>query len=157
METTIFTSQIGIIAITSDAECLVNILVENIKKCEQVKSPFNDYVNFQLKEYFSGKRTDFDVPIKFLIGSDFDKKVWASLLTIPYGQTLSYQEVAVNIGNSKASRAVGNSVGRNPLPIIVPCHRVIRSDGSIGGFSLDINIKKELLKIEQMDGLKKNY
>ena len=82
-------------------------------------------------------------------GTKFQQKVWRALLKIPYGETRSYQWVASQIGNPKAVRAVGQAVGKNPLPVIIPCHRVIHSNGTLGGFSLGIKIKKLLLKMEQ--------
>ena len=81
-------------------------------------------------------------------GTDFQKSVWQALLKIPYGKTSSYKELANEIGKPKAMRAVGTAVGKNPFLIIVPCHRVIKNDGSLGGFAYGSEIKKKLLKIE---------
>lgn len=101
----------------------------------------------QLAEYFSGARTAFDVPLDF-DGTDFQKQVWAVLLTIPYGQTLTYSEIARRIQNEKSVRAVGAANGRNPISIIAPCHRVIGADGSLTGFAGGLHAKKLLLAIE---------
>ena len=101
----------------------------------------------QLDEYFAGRRTDFDVPVD-LDGSDFQRAVWRGLLTIPYGETVSYGELARRIGNPKAVRAVGLANGRNPVSIVVPCHRVIGADGSMTGYGGGIERKVFLLAME---------
>ena len=93
---------------------------------------FGDVV-VQLDEYFAGTRTAFDLPMT-LEGTDFQRRVWAELCAIPYGETISYGELARRVGNPKASRAVGLANGRNPVAVIVPCHRVIAADGSLGGY-----------------------
>ena len=101
-----------------------------------------------LGEYFSGKRRDFEgLPIR-ADGTVFQKKAWDALLSIPYGETRSYKEQAEIVGNSKAYRAVGLANGRNPISIIVPCHRVIGSDKSLTGYGGGIGIKKALLELE---------
>ena len=102
----------------------------------------------QLNEYFQGKRIQFDIPLD-VPGTPFQKAVWQELLRIPYGKTLSYSEVARRIGRDKAVRAVGTANGRNPISIIVPCHRVISSDGSLGGYSGGLDIKAKLLDLER--------
>lgn len=102
----------------------------------------------QLEEYFDGKRREFDLPIS-LHGTDFQKKVWNVLRSIPYGETLSYGEVALRIGNPKASRAVGGANNKNPVMIIVPCHRVIGADGSLTGFGGGLPAKEYLLALEK--------
>ena len=102
----------------------------------------------QLEEYLSGKRTEFDIEIE-KIGTEFQKKVWKELLNIPYGETRSYKDIAIAIGNEKACRAVGNANNKNPIAIIVPCHRVIGSNGSMTGYAGGLDIKEKLLKIEK--------
>lgn len=102
----------------------------------------------ELKEYFAGKRKKFDVPLD-LKGTPFQVKVWKELLKIPFGQTCSYRDIALKIRNPKAVRAVGGANGKNPVCIIVPCHRVIAADGSLGGYSGGLHIKRELLALEQ--------
>ena len=102
----------------------------------------------QLEEYLSGKRTEFDIEIE-MIGTEFQKKVWKELLNIPYGETRSYKDIAIAIGNEKACRAVGNANNKNPIAIIVPCHRVIGSNGSMTGYAGGLDIKEKLLKIEK--------
>jgi len=102
----------------------------------------------QLDEYFAGQRTSFDVPMT-LEGTDFQRRVWAELCAIPYGETISYGELARRVGSPKASRAVGSANGRNPVAVIVPCHRVIAADGSLGGYGGGLDRKVHLLGLEQ--------
>ncbi|HDK41115.1 MAG TPA: methylated-DNA--[protein]-cysteine S-methyltransferase [Nitrospirae bacterium] len=102
----------------------------------------------ELASYFDGTGTGFNQEIKLLIGTDFEKKVWDSLREIPFGETRTYKWVAEKIGNPSAVRAVGRALSKNPVPIVIPCHRVIESDGSIGGYSLGVDIKRRLLDIE---------
>lgn len=101
----------------------------------------------QLNEYFSGQRLSFDLPLDFR-GTDFQKSVWAQLLTIPFGQTRSYGEIASALGNPAASRAVGAANGRNPISIIAPCHRVVGTGGALTGFAGGIATKAFLLRLE---------
>ncbi len=110
------------------------------------KTVFKDVI-YQLEKYFNKELKSFNIPLK-LNGTPFQKKVFSELLKIPYGSTISYQELAKRVGNLKASRAVGNANGKNPIAIIVPCHRVISKDGSIGGFSGGLDIKRKLLELE---------
>lgn len=102
----------------------------------------------QLLEYFAGKRKAFDL-IFDIQGTDFQKKVWAQLAKIPYGETASYSDIAQKIKNAKAVRAVGTANGRNPLSIIVPCHRVIAANGTLGGYAGGLPVKTRLLEIER--------
>ena len=102
----------------------------------------------QLAEYFSGSRRSFDVPLDLSRGSPFQQRVWAATGKIPYGQVRTYGEVAKAIGAPRATRAVGGALGSNPVPIVVPCHRVLRVDGSLGGFSAGLAVKKALLALE---------
>jgi methylated-DNA-[protein]-cysteine S-methyltransferase len=101
----------------------------------------------QLAGYFSGARTEFDLPLA-PAGTDFQCRVWAGLLAIPYGQTISYGELARRVGSPAASRAVGLANGRNPIAIVVPCHRVIGSDGSMTGYGGGLDRKRFLLALE---------
>jgi O-6-methylguanine DNA methyltransferase len=109
-----------------------NILLETIK---------------QVEEYLSGERRKFSIPLD-LQGTEFQKRVWQELLRIPYGKTRSYKEIAELIQNEKALRAVGTANGRNPISLIVPCHRVIGSNGTLTGYAGGLNIKEKLLKLE---------
>lgn len=101
----------------------------------------------QLEEYFNGERKSFDLPLEW-IGTDFQKRVWRELLNIPFGETISYLELSKRIGNPKAIRAVGHANGQNPLPIVIPCHRVIGSDGSLTGYGGGLWRKEWLLEHE---------
>jgi methylated-DNA-[protein]-cysteine S-methyltransferase len=110
------------------------------------KAPFAEVIR-QLRAYFSGELKTFDLPLA-PEGTEFQLLVWNSLRTIPYGETISYAQLAHNIGNPKAVRAVGLANGCNPIPIIIPCHRVIGSDGSLTGFGGGLPNKKKLLALE---------
>jgi methylated-DNA-[protein]-cysteine S-methyltransferase len=101
----------------------------------------------ELEEYFDGQRKKFEIPLE-ISGTPFQKKVWGRLSKIPYGKTFSYQDIARQIGNEKASRAVGNANGKNPLCIVLPCHRVIASNGQFGGYVGGLDKKTKLLKLE---------
>jgi len=103
----------------------------------------------QLSEYFSGERKIFDVPIDFIYGTDFQKKVWNELKNVEYGKTESYLGISKNINNPKAYRATGNANNKNPISIIVPCHRIISNSGDIGGYGSGIANKEFLLKLEE--------
>ena len=109
-------------------------------------APFSQ-VRKQLDEYFGGKRQSFSLDI-FTTGTSFQKSVWQQLQKIPYGKTASYSEIAAAIGNARATRAVGSANGKNPISIIIPCHRVIAASGAIGGYSGGIANKKWLLNHE---------
>ncbi|MCB6608812.1 methylated-DNA--[protein]-cysteine S-methyltransferase [[Clostridium] symbiosum] len=102
----------------------------------------------QLEEYFAGTRRTFDIPLS-MRGTSFQKKVWDQLLTVPYGETITYGEIAARIGNPRAGRAVGMANHHNPIPIIVPCHRVIGADGRLTGYGGGLPIKEKLLELEQ--------
>ena len=101
----------------------------------------------QLEEYWDGRRTTFDVPLE-MKGTPFQEKVWKALQEIPFGKTVSYADIARRIRNPKAVRAVGSANGKNPISIIVPCHRVIASDGRLGGYGGGLNVKTRLLALE---------
>lgn len=102
----------------------------------------------QLQEYFTGSRKKFELKLD-LDGTEFQKKVWSQLMRVPYAHTRSYKDVAIQIGKKKAVRAVGSANGKNPICIIVPCHRVITSSGSLGGYSGGLKIKTTLLELEK--------
>ena len=109
--------------------------------------PFMFNIFTQLKEYFSNKRKKFYVPLD-IEGTKFQMKVWNELKKIPYGKTASYKDIAIAIGNVKAVRAIGRANGKNPVPIIIPCHRVIEHSGKLGGYSGGTGIKEKLLELE---------
>ncbi|MGA7838205.1 MAG: methylated-DNA--[protein]-cysteine S-methyltransferase [Ignavibacteriaceae bacterium] len=113
----------------------------------QPDDPFMFNVFTELKEYFNMRRTKFTPPLD-IKGTKFQQKVWNELLKIPFGKTVSYKTIAKGIGNVKAVRAVGRANGANPVPIIIPCHRVIANDGKLGGYSAGEGIKEKLLEVE---------
>jgi len=115
---------------------------------EKAETPLIKKAAAQLDEYFNGKRKKFDLPLK-LNGTDFQVDVWKALQKIPFGETRSYGEIARAIGNPKAVRAVGMANNRNPIVIIVPCHRVIGHDGSLTGYGGGLELKRRLLELEQ--------
>ena len=112
---------------------------------------FSDVLN-QLEAYFNGSLRHFDLDLDLTAGTPFQQKVWQELKNIPYGRTISYGELAARIGNPNAFRAVGMANGKNPISIIIPCHRVIGKDGSLTGFGGGIDVKKQLLCLEQTNG-----
>ena len=139
---------LGIITITFSQEGLHTIhLNEDNENVVFELSKNNEYLT-QLKEYFAGNRKQFDIPL-ILIGTPFQRKVWEYIQHIPYGETQTYNEIAQGIGHPNAQRSVGNALHVNPIPIIIPCHRVIRSDGGLGGFGLGIDVKQKLLDLER--------
>lgn len=101
----------------------------------------------ELDEYFSGQRQTFDLPLVYQ-GAPFNCRVWEALLDIPYGSTVSYKDIAAAVGSPKACQSVGNANHANPLPIVIPCHRVISANGKIGGYTYPIELKKKLLALE---------
>lgn len=119
-------------------------------QCEGVKSTdFFENVIKQLNLYFSGNLEGFDCPLDLSRGTSFQQKVWRQLTAIPYGDTISYRTLAETIDQPKAFRAVGNANGKNPLPLIIPCHRVIQENGSLGGYTGGLQIKRFLLDHEK--------
>ena len=113
----------------------------------------NQSILAQLKKYLKGELKHFNCPLD-MRGTPFEKKVWAALKRIPYGKTRSYKEIAKTIGHPKAFRAVGNANGCNAVPLIVPCHRVIESNGGLGGFGHGLKVKKSLLNLEKIHAIR---
>lgn len=143
-----FKSQIGIIKISYEEKIKKIELANEFPGKSEKDEVFHLFKN-QILEYLSGTRKNFDhLDLLDLGGTDFQKSVWKALLDIPYGQTSSYKQIANLIGNPKAVRAVGTACGNNPFLIIIPCHRIVKSDGSLGGFAYGSEIKKKLLKLE---------
>jgi len=103
----------------------------------------------ELKEYVDGTRTRFTIKVSPVAGTPFQRRIWAAIARIPYGETRTYADMARAVGRPRAVRAAGSACGANPTPLIVPCHRVIRGDGTFEGFSGELNIKKTLLALEQ--------
>ena len=145
-----YDTEIGRIKISEKEGKIIGLVFSDSKKENEIEKE-TDYIRrtyLQLKEYLSGKRKSFDIEIE-MIGTEFQKKVWKELLNIPYGETRSYKDIATAIGNKKACRAVGNANNKNPIAIIVPCHRVVGSNGSMTGYAGGLDIKENLLKIEK--------
>ncbi|MDR4474638.1 MAG: methylated-DNA--[protein]-cysteine S-methyltransferase [Nitrospira sp.] len=102
----------------------------------------------QLLAYLDGARREFSIPVDWSAGTTFQRNVWRAITKIPYGRLRSYQWVAVRVGGKQYARAVGMALGANPVPIVVPCHRIVAHDGSLGGFSCGLPLKRRLLKLE---------
>ena len=146
------------VASTSKGVCMVNFLTSEKTFLKELRDSFpgepvrddrkNRRVLSQLDKYLKGSLKRFDCPLD-LRGTSFQLKVWSELAKIPYGETRSYQDVAKAIGHPKAFRAVGNANGSNRVPIILPCHRVIESNGGLGGFGQGIKVKRQLLDFEE--------
>ena len=146
------------VASTEKGICMIDFMRSEKDFVKELKARFsgevvrddrrNEKVLSQLKRYLEGKLRDFDCSLD-LKGTPFEMKVWSELTKIPYGETRSYKEIARAIGHPKAFRAVGNANGSNPIPLIVPCHRVIESNGGLGGYGQGIEVKKRLLELEK--------
>lgn len=157
MYTTYFTSPLGLIQIQATDDKIVSLefIRRGARRAPDIlsqisgarRAPLRECIQ-QLKEYFSGKRKKFDLPIE-MTGTDFQKSVWKALQKIPYGKTMSYKGIAEKIGNPKAMRAVGNANNKNKLPLIIPCHRVIGANGKLVGFACGLDKKEWLLQLEQ--------
>ena len=150
------------VASTERGVCMVDFLKSEKTFLKRLKERFlgktvrddqkNKEVLSQLKRYLKGDLKRFDCKLDFK-GTPFQEKVWSALAKIPYGQTRSYKEIAQAIGHPKAFRAVGNANGQNSIPLIIPCHRVIESNGGLGGFGHGLKVKKQLLDLERAHGL----
>jgi methylated-DNA-[protein]-cysteine S-methyltransferase len=148
----VVSSPVGKLRLIASDKGLVAIDVRNVKtSSDEVKNVAAQKIlsatKKQLEQYFAGKRTAFAIPLD-LEGTDFQQLAWRALCRIPFGKTISYGDQAKNIKKPKAFRAVGSANGKNPIPIIVPCHRVVAGDGSLGGYSLGLKMKKQLLALE---------
>ena len=149
------------VASTERGVCMVDFLKSEKVFLKRLREHFpgkiikddrkNGKVLSQLKKYLKGELKRFNCKLDFR-GTPFQKKVWAALAKIPYGQTRSYKEIARAIGHPKAFRAVGNANGENSIPLILPCHRVIESNGGLGGFGHGVEVKKQLLEFEKAHG-----
>ncbi|PFG58622.1 methylated-DNA-[protein]-cysteine S-methyltransferase [Vibrio sp. ES.051] len=147
-------SLLGTVTIQTNADGLLGIWFETCTtKPDELgvrddQHPILRQTVIQLNEYFCGLRNEFDLPLA-ATGTDFQNQVWLALTTIPYGETWSYQDLANAIGNPKAVRAVGLANGKNPLSIVVPCHRVIGKSGKLTGYAGGLECKQRLLALEQ--------
>ncbi|MDR0887631.1 MAG: methylated-DNA--[protein]-cysteine S-methyltransferase [Candidatus Methanoplasma sp.] len=142
---------VGTISISEDGEGNIDGLYLPSFNLPILRDHESDAINeayVQLNEYLAGKRKEFDLPLKYE-GTEFQEKVWDALQNIPYGELISYSGIAKVIGKENAYRAVGTACGSNPLPIFIPCHRVIGSDGSIDKYAGGAALKKKLIDIER--------
>ncbi|MGD9699948.1 MULTISPECIES: methylated-DNA--[protein]-cysteine S-methyltransferase [unclassified Acinetobacter] len=148
-------SPVGSLKLVANDTALVAVVWENenpkrlrlAELTEQIDHPILLETQKQLTEYFAGTRQQFDLPLDFE-GTEFQKKVWQALLSIPFGETRSYRDIAEQVGNVKAVRAVGAANGKNPISIIAPCHRVVGANGKLVGFAGGLDNKEILLKLE---------
>jgi len=118
---------------------------------KEMKTELIEEVEKQINEYYQGKRQDYDLPLR-LEGTPFQKKVWEALREIPKGETRTYEDIAIAVGNPKASRAVGMANNRNRIPVIIPCHRVIGKNGKLVGYAGGLDVKARLLAMEKKRG-----
>lgn len=146
MQAVIDTS-IGLIKLVAEGEAITEIVFNTKEDLTSSDSPVIRQCIAELEEYFRGERTTFNVPIK-INGTEFQNRVWNELIKIPYGKTISYSELAIRLGDIKTIRAAASANGKNKLPIIIPCHRVIGKDGSLVGFAGGLDKKEMLLKLE---------
>lgn len=145
---------IGPLWLDADQKGLTAVSFERISENEEANAQILSLAKQQLEEYFSGERHVFDVPLSFQRGTDFQQKVWRVLTRIPYGQSHTYKQVAQAIGQPKAARAIGQANRLNPLPIVIPCHRVIGQNGQLTGYmgkaENGLVIKRQLLVLENI-------
>ena len=147
MEKSYYKSPIGVLEIICEKNSLISLkLVKNTDKADSETALIKE-IKIQLGEYFSGERKIFDIKLK-PTGTDFQNKIWEELQKIPYGETMSYSEIAATVGNKNAQRAVGSACNKNPIMIIIPCHRVISKNGKLGGFAYENTVKQKLLVLE---------
>lgn len=139
-------SPIGILTLESDGSCVISLRFGDQRR-GMPSCPVLEQAAQELAEYFSGARRVFTVPLS-LRGTEFQRMVWGQLARIPYGETATYAKVAAEIGKPSACRAVGNANNRNPLPIFIPCHRVIGANGSLVGYAGGVAAKRTLLELE---------
>ena len=143
-----YKSPVGYLLLKSEDEYLTELSFADEKSEKEIRTDVLISAIEELKEYFSKKRKEFDIPLK-MKGTDFQKKCWRELQNIPYGETRSYKDIAESIGSPKAYRAVGLANNKNPISIIIPCHRVIGINGKLVGFGGGLDKKSYLLKLEK--------
>ncbi len=149
-----FQTELGEIILAGDEMGLSHLHINGGKRSFEIDEnwPRNDELfneaRKQIEEFLCGQRKKFDLQLN-PAGTEFQRKVWQALTEIPYGQTISYAELAAAIGSPKAARAVGMANSRNPIPLIIPCHRVVGAGGKLTGFALGLKIKKQLLELER--------
>jgi len=146
---------LGFLILKSDGQSITEISFAETDIQEANTCDVLEVCKEQLKDYFSGKILAFDLPLR-AEGTEFQQKVWAELLKIPYGETITYMELAVKLGDAKAIRAVGTANGRNPIAILIPCHRVIGAGNKLTGYAGGIWRKKLLLELEMKHSVRKD-
>lgn len=142
-----YNSPIGLLLIEEEDNCLLGVNLVEEQEYKENPSSYTSIVIEQLKEYFLGKRKEFTLKLK-MGGTPYMKRVWEELIKIPYGETISYQEMARRVGNIKGSRSAGMACGKNNILIIIPCHRVIGKNGKLTGFGAGLPNKEFLLTHE---------
>ena len=143
-----FCSPIGIVRLTEEGGAITRIELSDAIDASSAPTPLLREAERQIMAYLGGKRQQLDFPIR-MVGTPFQQRVWRALQQIPYGTTRTYGEIATAIGNPRASRAVGMACNKNPLLLIVPCHRVIGANGKLTGFAYGMNAKRWLLELEE--------
>lgn len=153
MDFILFDTPYGRMGLVEESGAIVRLYLPNegTPRIAEHETPLLVKGKRQLMEYFDGARREFDLPLR-AEGTEFRKKAWKALLDIPYGATISYGQLAVNVGNPKAVRAVGQANHHNPIPILIPCHRVVGSNGSLTGYGGGMVLKRQLLDLEQEGG-----
>jgi methylated-DNA-[protein]-cysteine S-methyltransferase len=145
----LYQSEVGTIGIVERDGCIKRVYITDAMPEEEVyETPLLKEAARQLEGYFAGELKEFTLPLS-PEGTEFMKRVWAALCDIPYGKTASYKDIAEKIGAPKAARAVGLANNRNPIPVIIPCHRVIGADGSLTGYAGGLDMKQKLLDLEK--------
>lgn len=142
-----FNSPIGTLRIEDNGAAITRLCIDNGSNYSDNESVLTKEAAKQLSEYFRGERLEFNLPL-FPCGTEFQLRVWAELVKIPYGEVCTYGDIARRIGNPKASRAVGGANNKNPIMIIIPCHRVIGASGKLIGYAGGVDVKKYLLDLE---------
>lgn len=148
---------LGRVILFADARNLTGIVLPGTDRRElsswypgEVGSPVIGEAARQIREYLDGDRTGFSLPLA-MSGTPFQLRVWEEIRRIPYGRTMSYSDIALRLGHRNKARAVGGAANANPLPLVIPCHRVVGADGSLTGFAGGLALKKELLRLEGID------
>ncbi len=150
-----FKTTLGWVTITASSKGVTSIDLAPSGRAQESTAGANDPAGAiveeatqQLLDYLDGTRREFSFPVDWSAGTTFQRKVWRAITKIPYGKLRSYQWVAMRVGGKQYARAVGMALGANPVPIVVPCHRIVAHDGSLGGFSCGLPLKRRLLKLE---------
>lgn len=150
-----FKSPVGFLILKSDGQFITDISFSETDIQEANTCDVLEVCKAQLENYFSGNISTFDLPLRAK-GTEFQQKVWNELLKIPYGETMTYMELSIKLGDAKAIRAVGTANGRNPIAILIPCHRVIGAGNKLTGYAGGIWRKKLLLELEMKHSMRKN-